>query len=88
MESPANVNVFHSYYEARVYASRPADQFNVVATCSTFSQDVLQWQEGQMLVDALDDRASFSRLDIRASLRGCMKTRLRLIRGAASVGFD
>jgi porin len=48
MESPSNVNVFRSYYEARVYdiapfKSRPADQFNVVSTYSLFSGDARQY---------------------------------------------
>jgi porin len=48
MESPSNVNVFRSYYEARVYnispfASRPADQFNIVGTYTTFSKDARQY---------------------------------------------
>jgi porin len=48
MESPSNVNVFRSYYEARVYnispfRSRPADQFNIVATHSLFSGDARQY---------------------------------------------
>jgi porin len=48
MESPAKVDVFRSYYEARIYdigpfASRPFDQFNIVATHDTFSQDARQY---------------------------------------------
>jgi len=48
MESPSNVNVFRSYYEARVYnispfENRPADQFNMVATYSVFSRDARQY---------------------------------------------
>jgi porin len=48
MESPSNVNVFRSYYEARIYdispfASRPFDQFNIVATQSSFSGDARQF---------------------------------------------
>jgi len=48
MESPSNVNVFRSYYEARLYdigpfASRPEDQFNIVATHALFSGDARQF---------------------------------------------
>jgi porin len=48
MESPSDVNVFRSYYEVRIYdispfASRPFDQFNIVGTHATFSQDARQY---------------------------------------------
>jgi porin len=48
MESPSNVNVFRSYYEARVYdigpfESRPEDQFNIVGTHALFSGDARQY---------------------------------------------
>jgi porin len=44
MYSPSDVNVFRRYYEARLYdigpfRSRPADQFNIVATYSVFSEE-------------------------------------------------
>jgi porin len=47
MESPSNVNVFRTYYEARFYdiapfKSRPADQFDIVATHTLFSGDARQ----------------------------------------------
>jgi porin len=48
MESPAKVNVFRSDDEARIYdigpfKSRPFDQFNIVGTYRTFSQDARQY---------------------------------------------
>jgi porin len=48
MESPSNVNVFRSYYEARLYdigpfESRPEDQFNIVGTHALFSGDARQF---------------------------------------------
>jgi porin len=48
MESPSSVNVFRSYYEARIYdispfVSRPFDQFNIVATHAMFSKDARQY---------------------------------------------
>jgi len=44
MESPSNVNVFRSYYEARLYdigpfESRPEDQLNIVVSHALFSGD-------------------------------------------------
>jgi porin len=47
MDSPSDVNVFRRYYETRLFdigpfRSRPADQFNIVATRSVFSDEARQ----------------------------------------------
>jgi porin len=44
MDNPADVNVFQRYYEARFYndgpfASHPFDQFSIIISTTTFSQD-------------------------------------------------
>jgi porin len=63
MESPSSVNVFRSYYEARVYdispfKSRPEDQFNIVATYSLFSTDARQYYIDQGVYPPRNDSTS------------------------------
>jgi porin len=63
MESPSNVNVFRSYYEARLYdigpfASRPEDQFNIVATHALFSGDARQFYIEQGVYPPQEDTTS------------------------------
>jgi porin len=63
MESPSDVNVFRTYYEARIYdispfASRPFDQFNIVATHALFSGDARQYYIGQGVYPPQKDTTS------------------------------
>jgi porin len=63
MESPSDVNVFRTYYEARIYdispfASRPFDQFNIVATHSVFSGDARQYYINQGVYPPQKDTTS------------------------------
>jgi porin len=64
MESPSDVNVFSSYYEARVYDispfGRPFDQFNIVGTYATFSNDARQHYINQGVYPPRNDTASVS----------------------------
>jgi porin len=63
MESPSDVNVFRTYYELRIYdispfASRPFDQFNIVATHSLFSGDARQYYIDQGVYPPQKDTTS------------------------------
>jgi porin len=63
MESPSNVNVFRSYYEVRLYdigpfESRPADQFDIVATHALFSGDARQFYIEQGVYPPQKDTSS------------------------------
>jgi porin len=63
MESPSNVNVFRSYYEARLYdigpfKSRPEDQFDIVGTHALFSGDARQFYIEQGVYPPQKDTSS------------------------------